>query len=162
VDEVKRTELKRGQPLRADPAKLREWQDRSRKRLPAKSDRREDETPDRQSLVALMLRVHPSCQAGIPFCCTVVSTEVNEIVRRSQWAAGYLVKGNCEALCHNCHAYITVHAPWAKAHGHQIEGKVHDHGGVVYALAAATAEKIRADTFGVCDVDCKLDHREEY
>jgi hypothetical protein len=38
----RRTRLERGKPLRADPEKTREWERKSRRRLPAKSEQREE------------------------------------------------------------------------------------------------------------------------
>lgn len=160
---LKRGELNRHgeKPLRSDPAKLTDWQNRSRRRrIPPKSQRREDETPERQQLVREVLAEHPTCEARMPVICTVDSTEVNEIIRRGQWAAGWLVKSNTTALCHNCHAYITTHPDWAERHGHQIEGKVRDRGEAVHGLARRLALRIRRETISRCGVNCTIDHRE--
>ncbi len=153
------TRLERGKPLRASPEGTRQWVNRSRKKLPPKSQRRVEETPERQALVDELLTERRQCEASIPWVCTGRSTEVNEIIRRSQWAGGYLVKQNCEALCHNCHAFITAHPGpkgWAARHGHQIMGADRFVAGVV-----AIARRIRETTVGKCDADCTLDHREE-
>jgi hypothetical protein len=156
--ELKRkTELKRGDTqLRADPAKTAAWRKRSAKALPARSAQRIEDTPERQALVRRKLSGNPMCEAQIPFCCTKDSTEVNEIIRRSQWAAGFLVESNTEGLCHNCHAWITVHPDWARHHGHQLEGSTRDL--PTYSLHVAAAGRARAVTVARCDVDCAKDH----
>jgi hypothetical protein len=159
---LKRSQLNRTgeKPLKSDPAKVWDWKNRSNsKPLPHKSPQREEETPERQKLVREMLRLHPRCGAGIPFCCTKDSTECNEIVRRSQWRAGYLERANVVTLCHNCHAYITTHAPWAKNHGHQIDGAIHDQP-AKYERASYFAMLIRRATRYRCDTDCTINHRD--
>lgn len=155
------TPLKRGdKPLRADPEKVHQWKRSSAKRLPAKSAQRIEDTPERQALVRRVLQEEPTCRARILFCCTVDSTEVNEIIRRSQWAEGYLVRSNTQGLCHNCHAYITTHPDWAEHHGHQIKGSVRDDPrAYVYEAARWRALKVRLQTVGRCDVGCEVDHR---
>lgn len=150
------TRLERGKPPKADPEKQRDWERRSRKPLPAKSKRREEETPERQALVAQVLRERPACEAQIPGVCTHVSTEVNEIIRRSQWRAGYLVKANTEGLCHNCHACVTARPGWAERHGHQLTSDARED-----LSRWDDARRVRAVTSGRCGLDCATDHREE-
>jgi hypothetical protein len=159
---LKRTQLSRTgeKPLRADPAKVWDWANRSRRSIPPRSKRRVEEMPERQEMVYELLRDYPVCAAQIPVICTKISTEVNEIVRRGQWAAGYLDRSNTETLCHNCHAFITAHPGpngWAVRHGHQLEGFVRlleDFDGHVRS-ARATRRRVLG-----CGVDCPLDHRE--
>jgi hypothetical protein len=161
---VKRSPLERHKKLRKgdkglqrDPQAQREWMFRSRRPLPPKSERRVEEAPERRALVERMLRKHPYCAAKVPMVCTKLASEVNEIVRRSQWPEGYLIKSNCESLCHNCHAIVTVRIDWAKRHGHLIEGAYRDDDRV-----RTQAFYIRIRTAGRCDVDCEIDHREEH
>lgn len=47
---LRRTELKRGEPLKADPEKTRAWLDRTRKRLPMMSEKRKAELPVRRGV----------------------------------------------------------------------------------------------------------------
>lgn len=151
----RRTPMKRTR-LNSNPETTRAWQDRTRKPIPPRSEKREDERPERQALVAEMLAEHPHCAAQIPVICTGRTTEVNELIRRSSWAAGYLVKSNTESLCHNCHAFITHHpgrAGWAARHGHQLfDGD----GEAEFELAA----RIRS-AFAGCSSSCLIDHRVE-
>lgn len=159
---MKRTNLDRrgSKPLKADPAKLRDWANRSNHALPHHSKQRTEEIPERRKLVHRVLTAQPTCEARIPVICTIDSTEVNEIIRRGQWADGYLIKSNTEALCHNCHAFITTHPDWAGRHGHQIEGKVRDRGPAVHGVIRRLAQRCRRHTIGRCDVHCPMDHRE--
>lgn len=129
------------------------------RRLPPSSQHRIDEQGDRQALVRDLLAKFPQCAAGIPFCCLRWSTEVNEVVRRGQWAKGYLERTNCETLCRNCHAWITVHPDWAERHGHQIKGAGREVRGMVDADLVVLARAIRARSSYRCDVDCDVDHR---
>jgi hypothetical protein len=152
----RKTPMSRGtKPLRSDPERQREWQRRSRKRLPAKSERRIDETPERQALVAKVLAERPVCEATLPWCCTRASAEVNELMRGSHVLGGYLDVDRVTALCHNCHAWISVRPTWSYNHGQQV---THQAGADEYAMAA----EIRTLTAGRCDVDCQVDHREAF
>lgn len=72
-------------------------------RIRSKKKQREDRT--RRLLVAQVLEEHPVCQR----CHRSRSTDVHEVVRRSQWAAGYLARSNVRALCRKCHIYVTEH-----------------------------------------------------
>ena len=69
-------------------------------------------------LVIRLLKERPHCEAQLEGC-TRQSTEVNEIVRRSQWAAGILVESNLSCLCHACHRWITEHPAEAYRLGFQ-------------------------------------------
>lgn len=155
---MRRTELKRTTAIKADPEKTRNWQRRSAKPLPARSSKRIEDAPARHELVRDVLAAQPMCEAQITFGCTSRTTEVNEIIRRSQWVEGFLVRFNTEALCHNCHAYITTHPEWAKRHGHQMDGATRDLDD--FALLVADARRTRLDTHARCGPACKLDHRE--
>jgi hypothetical protein len=158
---LKRTQISRTgeKPLRSDPAKVWDWANRSNHPLPQRSKKRIDETPDRQQLVREMLAEFPGCAAGIPYFCQRWSSEVNEIVRRGQWDGGFLVKENCETLCHNCHTWITTHPDWAEHHGHQIKGAGRELRGDVDEDLVREARGIRARASYRCDVDCEVDHR---
>lgn len=150
--------MKRSTPLAADPEKTRAWQRRSSKRLPAKSAQRIEDTPSRQELVRDVLAAQPTCEARITFGCTGRTTEVNEIIRRAQWADGFLVRRNTEALCHNCHVYITTHPDWAEHHGHQLKGSTRDLED--FDVLVKAARTTRLSTVGRCGPGCRLDHRE--
>lgn len=160
----RKTEMKRGEGPKANPEKTRAWQRKSRKPLPQKSEQRVEDTPKRQALVADVLAHQPQCAAMIPYLCTGRSTEVNEIIRRSQWQEGFLVRSNTEGLCHACHAHITDNpgdTGWAMRHGHQLPGWVRDRGNNVYVQAVMLARRIRTRTSGHCQVSCPIDHRPE-
>jgi hypothetical protein len=130
-----------------------EAQVRRRRRIAPRSEARDAERDERAELVRAVLARDWLCMAAIPPICTGVSKEVNEIVRRSQWAAGYLVDWNCEGLCHNCHAFITTRPNWALRHGHQLLGEDRED-----ADAAARALAVRARA-RACAPDCEKDHR---
>lgn len=154
--ELKRkTELKRGTSrLTTDKTKAVAWQRRSAKPLPAYSEHRADKKDERAELVARVLAATPVCQARIAGLCQGASTEVNELKRRSQWAAGYLIEWNTEALCSACHAHVTGHpgrGGWAMRHGHQVSGAAKED---EYVIAIA------ARFLGLgCSPTCLEDHR---
>lgn len=151
---MKRTELKRGTArLRTDPVKQRAWQRGSAKALPQYSETREAERPARRALVDRVLKARPACEARLAWCCTFASTEVNEIMRRGQWAKGYLVDENTTALCHDCHQWITFHRSWALFHGHEVRSTA-----TVNDFTLATV--IRSTWPGLsCLKTCATDHR---
>lgn len=108
--------LERKKPLRANLDKTREWQARSRKRLPAQSAKRRQEAPRRAEVRAGVLGRDRTCQArGVaPGACSSPSAdravlEVHEVISRGRWQAGYLVEGNCLALCQRHHDWVTEH-----------------------------------------------------
>jgi hypothetical protein len=128
-------------------------------RINARSEAREDEREERAALVLLVLREDWRCAAGVVGVCTRYSSECNEIIRRSQWRAGYLVRDNCEGLCHACHRHVTEnpgHDGWAARHGHQLMST--DRGD---PDAVVMARHVRQATRGRCDRHCTTDHREE-
>lgn len=57
----------------------------------------------RRNIVRDLLEERPICER----CQAARSTDVHEIIRRSQWKAGILEKQNLRALCRSCHTWIT-------------------------------------------------------
>jgi hypothetical protein len=119
-----------------------------------RSAKRTDEVEERRELVRKVLNANFRCTADIPGVCTEWSSEVNEIIRRSQWREGYLEPTNTEALCHGCHHFITEHPDWARRHGHQLNADARDKPGLI-----AQARRVRVKTRG-CGRYCTLDHME--
>lgn len=137
--QVKRTPLKRGT-----------------KRINQMSAKRRAAAPERSELRNDYLRDNPLCVARIPGLCTRRATEVNEIQRRSAWAAGYLVRSNVEGLCHNCHGFVTDHPGyngWAARHGHQVSRQADE---TEHALARYVRMKVAGHP-----TTCEEDHRIE-
>jgi hypothetical protein len=110
--------------LRSDPEKTREWRDRSRKALPAKSAKRTAEDRERVKLKRSLLLAagmradgagdwRRACAGStlLPEVeCGVVSRgravlELHEIVKRGRWRAGLVVRSNCVLLCQAHHDY---------------------------------------------------------
>lgn len=115
--------MKRGGPLRRDPAKQREWERRSRKRLPAKSAKQREIDDVRALIKARKLAeagitwrprpsdMHRACvgaQVWPEVRCAVVRSdravlELHEVVKRSRWRAGATVPENCVLVCQAHH-----------------------------------------------------------
>ena len=100
--------------LKADPAKTRAWQDRSRQKLPAMSARRKAEKPKRDRVRQEVLARDAGCVARgvLPGRCASPfpdrpRLEVHEVISRGRWAKGYLVADNCRALCQVHHDLVT-------------------------------------------------------
>lgn len=68
-----------------------------------RSKKREREYRERRNLVERILDERPVCER----CYAARSTDVHEMIRRSQWRAGILVTENLRALCRSCHTWIT-------------------------------------------------------
>lgn len=131
------------------------WQRRTAKAIRPFSTKRQDKREERRELVYVVLTEEADCQAAIRNVCTRGgSTEVNELKRRGQWAAGYLIRWNTEGLCYACHHFITEHPGaegWAVRHGHQVSGEA----GLGAYLCAAVARQYGRG----CPTNCPLDHR---
>ena len=110
-------------PLAADPDKTRAWQDRSRRRLPARSKKRIAEAPTRAAVRAEVLDRDRGCRArGIaPGPCAArpgrAPLEVHEVVSRARRPGGHLDPENCLALCPGHHDWVTEHPTDAEALG---------------------------------------------
>ena len=118
--------LQRRTPLRADPAKTKAWQDRSRKALPAESDKRKAERPERARVRAAAtardggcvgMRLHIDHDCGGPL-------DAHEVIPRSAWPKGHLVLDNVVMVCRGLHRMIdadpTLAAKWG-LHGYSWE-----------------------------------------
>lgn len=70
-----------------------------------RSKRREREYRERRTLVERILDERPVCER----CSAAASTDVHEVIRRSQWRAGIFVTENLRALCRSCHDWVTQH-----------------------------------------------------
>jgi len=70
-----------------------------------RSKKREREYRERRTLVERILDERPVCER----CHAARSTDVHEVIRRSQWQAGFLVSDNLRALCRQCHTWVTEH-----------------------------------------------------
>lgn len=100
--------LKRKTELRADPAKTREWEQRSRRRLPVKSTKQRSIDTERREVTrpAVVARDGERCSARelVPEvrCAAYggrAELELHEVVKRSAWRAGATVASNCRLLC---------------------------------------------------------------
>lgn len=102
--------LERSEPLRANLAKTRAWERRSRKALPSESPKRRAERPTRDAVRAqVRARAGYQCQARelVPeISCwhpPGLELDVDEIVLRSGRPGGHLDPDNCQALCRAHH-----------------------------------------------------------
>lgn len=151
--------MKRGQGLKSDPQKQREWQDRSRKPLPMFSSRRRAQRKERAVFVAMVLKHRPMCEARLPMVCAVRTTDVNELQRGSGREDCWLDWDKVSSLCRGCHGWITDHPDWAKHHGHQLPNDDH----VVTAQDWDVAALLRLYFVKhPCKPKCLIDHRLEY
>lgn len=78
-----------------------------------RSKKRERQYRQRRTLVEQILDERPVCER----CSAARSTDVHEVIRRSQWSAGILVSENLRALCRRCHIWVTEHPKQAVEEG---------------------------------------------
>jgi 5-methylcytosine-specific restriction endonuclease McrA len=78
-----------------------------------RSKKREKQYGQRRTLVVQLLEEFPVCQR----CSSAAAVDVHELIRRSQWADGFLVKKNLKTLCRPCHTWITEHPEQAVKEG---------------------------------------------
>lgn len=78
-----------------------------------RSKKRERQYRQRRTLVEQILDERPVCER----CSAARSTDVHEVIRRSQWSAGILVSENLRALCRRCHIWVTEHPKQAVDEG---------------------------------------------
>lgn len=113
--------------LSRDPAKHREWQDRSRAKAMAKprkvptdhrrqgqvkpvSDKRRKAMEERRVVVRRLLREHPYCQAGVLCGGRAMAQDVHE--RYSRARGGSITDerhGHMMTVCRQDHDWITTH-----------------------------------------------------
>jgi 5-methylcytosine-specific restriction endonuclease McrA len=107
--------VKRSQPLRADPAKVREWQRRSAARW-GRSRRRTGAAAAEYQAVrdARRAHAHGLCEIAGPTC-TRWGTEVHHVLPRSKGGADEF--GNCLLTCQMCHAHAHNNPAWARERG---------------------------------------------
>lgn len=77
-----------------------------------RSPKRAREYVARRALVARLLVERPVCER----CHAARSTEVHERLSRAR-GGSIADPSNCAALCHDCHAHITVNVAQAQADG---------------------------------------------
>lgn len=122
--------LERRTPLRADPAKTREWQQRSRsplgsggtplKRTEMSRKPTKKKTAYEAELDALtpdlVLRSRGVCEANVPKVCTGNATHRHH----RKLGRGKGTQDSIEALmhlCDDCHDYCHLHRTWAREMG---------------------------------------------
>lgn len=111
--------MKRRAQLRADPAKVRAWHERSRKALPAESARRKSEVGTRRKVKARVLARDGGCvgRLRVPAVGCWGPLDCHEIVPRSVWPGGHLVDANCVTLCRSHHEWVGANLIAADAVG---------------------------------------------
>jgi hypothetical protein len=77
------------------------------------SKKRAKRAKERRTLVERVLDDRPICER----CSMNPSTDVHEVIRRSQWRDGIYVMDNLRALCRRCHRWITEHPQAAHDEG---------------------------------------------
>jgi hypothetical protein len=103
---VKRTELKRGKPLKRSGGLRRTGQ------LPPMSKKRRQALPDRDACrEAVLTRDSYRCRAAcvVPDVACGGQLDVHEIIPRSAWPDGWLVAENCLTVCRAHHTWIGFH-----------------------------------------------------
>jgi hypothetical protein len=105
---VKRSPLTRRTPLRRG-SRLRPMSAKRRRQAPARRALVE-EVKERQDGLCLGAEVWPEIACDGVF-------EVDEIIGRGVWAAGYLVPENCQGLCSAHHRAKTVNPAEAERRG---------------------------------------------
>lgn len=115
--------LERKTPLRADPAKVKAWRDRSRKRIPPRSKRRIEEAPERARVRQVVLDRDQGCMGRgiLPGRCWHPRDEpldVHEVLARGP-GGDYLDPENCLALCRGHHQWVTTHPAEAEGLGYR-------------------------------------------
>lgn len=132
---ARRTPLKPGKPLKRTAFKRKLPSDpvarkrsshsgqvghpKPRKGLPAESAKRKAERPARARVRREVHERDGGCVAarfGLTGQCAG-PLDVNELVRRGRWRAGYLVADNCVVLCRRHHDWVTTHVLEARALG---------------------------------------------
>lgn len=118
--------LKRRKPLRGNPDKQRDWERRSRKKLPAQSAKRRAEQPQRAAVraerlarsggVCAALDVVPEVACASPDP-TRPPIEVDEIKSRGVNPGGHLDVENTQALCQAHHDWRTANPAEARRRG---------------------------------------------
>lgn len=126
--------MKRSGRLKTDPEKVRDWQRRSRKRLPARSAKRVDEDRERRKLKRVLLVAAgltadgagpleracagavlvPEIRCASPFG-SRPRLEMHEVVKRSRWRKGLTVRSNVVLLCQAHHDYTETAEGIARA-----------------------------------------------
>lgn len=106
--------------LTRDPAKAREWADRSRARQMAKapgkrkglnprSDKRRRDMVERRALVVSMLGEFPRCQARW-LCAGARAVDVHERLSRARGGSILNpVQAHMMTVCRRCHDHLTTH-----------------------------------------------------
>lgn len=108
--------MKRSGPIKANAEKVKDWQQRSRKRLPAQSVKRIAEAPKRRAVKALaMMRADGRCEARdlVPHEC-YGPLDAHELVPRSEYPGGHLDQRNVIIICRTAHDW--AHDNPAKAY----------------------------------------------
>lgn len=111
---MRRTPLTRRTPLRSSTPLNR------RTRLRPMSARRRREAPARRALVETVKERQGGCCLGAEVWPEIVCDgvlEVDEIIGRGVWAAGYLAPENCQGLCSAHHRAKHAHPAEAERRG---------------------------------------------
>jgi hypothetical protein len=78
-----------------------------------RSKKREKQYRTRRTLVEQLLDERRICER----CGMNPSTDIHEVIRRSQWRDGINVLSNLRALCRACHRWVTEHPAKAVEEG---------------------------------------------
>lgn len=110
--------LRRTTPLQVEPGKVRDWERRSRKALPAQSEKRKAEKPRRDEVRRIVFERDGGCQARgiLPGRCWRVM-DAHEVQSRGRRPGGHLDPENVITLCRGHHEWVTNHSEEAEALG---------------------------------------------
>jgi len=112
--------LDRRTPLTVDPAKVRAWQDRSRRALPRESAKRRAERPARTAVIAETLdRAGHRCQAAelVPHVECWGRLDTHEVESRGTHPGSHLDPSVTLAVCRGHHEWIGAEPKLAEAAG---------------------------------------------
>lgn len=111
--------LRRNKPLRANPAKIRAWQDRSRRPLAKVGAKTRREAADLAEFrKALKARAGGRCEIRVSPECTGVGTDAHHKLMRSQ--GGGHDPSNGLFLCRACHDWTHGHPELSYAWGYLV------------------------------------------
>jgi len=112
--------VKRGKPLeRRTPLKAKAQLKVGRKHLSPRSAKRVAQAEERRRVVEFVHQRDHSCRAAdiVPEVACAGPLDVDEVISRASWAAGYLDPTNCQLLCRAHHRWKHEHPAAAVVRG---------------------------------------------
>ena len=121
------------------------------------SSKRSKQTGLRRTLVAHHLEMTPYCEASlIGLGCSLVASDVHEIVPRGRRPGAHLDPELFVSLCRICHRWVTDRPDWANRHGLLLGATA---GGADIAVAKAIRSELNCNVPPSQRHKCEMDHR---